>query len=125
MTRNPALALPTGHPRVSGFALAVLALLFLCAITQSNTYTSVPGKVSANHLEHLVVASHSTSLSVADAAPHSDNTHGDAPDKLARLRSAIAWLYSRPQVPSVGVDTASSGKLPDYLTPPLRAPPIA
>ncbi|MFL1406525.1 hypothetical protein ACJO2E_14415 [Marinobacter sp. M1N3S26] len=119
-TRN----LPRWQSMPAGMAVAALALVFLCAITQASARPTDTGPAFSHQLHHLAVASHSALLSVTE------------PDKLA------SDLLDNDQIPPVWAPTpdirpgsrlaspvpggASPGLLasPDYLIPPLRAPPI-
>lgn len=123
MIKHPALALPTWRHSVSGLMLAVVALAFLCSVTQSTAFSNAPGKINVNHLEHLVVASHHSPLTV-ETTQAAGNTLNDSPDPL-NLAVASRWPHTSSQPPAVGGDTPAHISLPDYLHPPLRAPPIA
>ena len=125
MTRNLATQLPPWRQMVSGFAVAVFALVFLCSITQAHAQPSPAGKVVVNHLDHLVVATHNPALAVADTGSAEDEPFIDSPEHLARPFGAVLWSQSRSPVPAADYCTERAASLTDFTTPPLRAPPIA
>ena len=125
MNRNLATQLPPWRQMVSGFAVAVFALVVLCSITQAHAQPSPAGKVVVHHLDHLVVASHNPALAVVETGSAKDDPLIDTPEHLARLLGAVLWAQSRSQVPSADHRTERAASLADFTTPPLRAPPIA
>jgi len=125
MTRNLATLLPPWRQMVSGFAVAVFALVFLCSITQAHAQPSPAGKVVVNHLDHLVVATHNPALAVAETGSAEDDPLIDSPEHLAQLINAVLWSPSRSAVPAAHYSTERAASLADFTTPPLRAPPIA
>lgn len=125
MNRTLAMQLPPWRQMVSGFAVAVFALVFLCSITQAHAQPSPAGKVVVNHLDHLVVASHNPALAVAETGSTEDEAFLDSPEQLARLLDAVLWSQSRSPVPAADYRTELTASLTDFTTPPLRAPPIA
>jgi len=125
MNRSLAMQLPPWRQMVSGFAVAVFALVLLCSITQAHAQPSPAGKVVVNHLDHLVVASHNPALAVAETGSAEDEPFLDSPEQLARLLDAVLWSQSRAPVPAVDHRTERAASLTDFTTPPLRAPPIA
>ncbi|GGC74690.1 hypothetical protein [Marinobacter halophilus] len=125
MNRNLATQLPPWRQMVSGFAVAVFALVVLCSITQAHAQPSPAGKVVVNHLDHLVVASHNPALAVAETGLEEDKPLLDTPEYLARLLDAVLWSQSRSAVPAADHRTEQAASLADFTTPPLRAPPIA
>ncbi|MET4024865.1 hypothetical protein ABIE59_000376 [Marinobacter sp. MBR-99] len=125
MNRTLAMQLPPWRQMVSGFAVAVFALVLLCSITQAHAQPSPAGKVVVNHLDHLVVASHNPALAVAETGSAEDEPFLDSPEQLARLLDAVLWSQSRAPVPAVDHRVERAASLTDFTTPPLRAPPIA
>ncbi|QFS86678.1 MULTISPECIES: hypothetical protein [unclassified Marinobacter] len=125
MNRSLAMQLPPWRQMVSGFAVAVFALVLLCSITQAHAQPSPAGKVVVNHLDHLVVASHNPALAVAETGSAEDEPFLDSPEQLVRLLDAVLWSQSRAPVPAVDYRAERAASLTDFTTPPLRAPPIA
>ncbi|MGP9830954.1 hypothetical protein [Marinobacter sp. NSM] len=125
MNRSLAVQLPPWRQMVSGFAVAVFALVLLCSITQAHAQPSPAGKVVVNHLDHLVVASHNPALAVAETGSTEDEPLLDSPEQLARLLDAVIWSQSHAPVPAADYRTERAASLTDFTTPPLRAPPIA
>src|SRR5690554_8113245 len=95
MTLFRAMQLPPCRQMVSGFAVAVFALVLLSSITQAHAQPSAAGKVVVNHLDHLVVASHNPALAVAQTGPVEDEPFIDSPEHLAQLLGALLWSQSR------------------------------
>lgn len=125
MNRNLAMQLPKWRQLVSGFAVAVFAMVFLASITQANAQYHSDGQAIDGHLKHFVVASQQQTLKVLVSETLADDTSADGAAVFGALLTALVWLQPAGQAapkPSSGPHQPARAH---YRLPQLRAPPTA
>lgn len=125
MNRNLAMQLAKWRQMVSGFAVAVFAMVFLASVTQANAQYYSDGQAIDGHLKHFVVASQQQALKVSASETLADDTSADGAEAFGALITALVLLQPACQATPKPSSGPHQPALAHYRLPQLRAPPTA